>query len=146
MGSLVQPYLSIVVTTRNDNHGGDLLLRTQTFVNGLIHQCNKFDFFVELIVVEWNPPMGKPLLNEVLPQPMPTDKLCLRYIVVPNEIHRQYISNNSIPLFQMIAKNVGIRRAKGEYILCTNRRQFRRQRFCARSIKCRLFGCSNKQP
>ena len=120
MSILVQPYLSIVVTTRNDNHGGDLLLRTQTFVKGLIHQCNKFDFFVELIVVEWNPPMGKPLLNEVLPQPTPTDKLCLRYIVVPNEIHRQYISHNSIPLFQMIAKNVGIRRAKGEYILCTN--------------------------
>jgi hypothetical protein len=45
MSILVQPYLSIVVTTRNDNHGGDLLLRTQTFVKGLIHQCNKFNFF-----------------------------------------------------------------------------------------------------
>jgi hypothetical protein len=120
MSNSGQPYLSIVVTTRNDNHGGDLLLRTQTYVKGLIHQCNKFNFFIELIVVEWNPPVGKPLLNEVLPQPLSTDKLSLRYIVVPNEIHQQYISHNSIPLFQMIAKNVGIRRAKGEYILCTN--------------------------
>lgn len=120
MSELVKPYLSIVVTTRNDNHGGDLLLRTQTFVKGLIHQCNRFDFLVELIVVEWNPPADKPLLNEVLPRPLASDKLILRYIVVPNEIHRQYISHSSIPLFQMIAKNVGIRRAKGEYILCTN--------------------------
>ncbi|MEY2922957.1 MAG: hypothetical protein RL108_1583, partial [Bacteroidota bacterium] len=28
-------YLSIVATTRNDNHGGDLLKRTTAFVTGI---------------------------------------------------------------------------------------------------------------
>jgi hypothetical protein len=44
----------------------------------------------------------------------------LRYIIVPKEIHDQYVHAPSIPLFQMTAKNVGIRRAEGEFILCTN--------------------------
>ncbi|MCB0754301.1 MAG: hypothetical protein KDB98_01825 [Flavobacteriales bacterium] len=40
--------------------------------------------------------------------------------MVPNSIHETYRFADSIPLYQMIAKNVGIRRAKGEFVLCTN--------------------------
>lgn len=116
----MQPYLSIIVTTRNDNHGGDLLARTQAFVNGLLHQCRKYDFAAELIIVEWNPPADKPLLKEVLPAPSYADKLSIRYIIVPNQIHKKYLMSDRIPLFQMTAKNVGIRRARGKFILCTN--------------------------
>ncbi len=112
--------LSIVVASRNDNHGGDMTRRMRLFINGLIHQCNKFNFPVELIMVEWNPPAGQPLLNEILPKPKEGDKVSLRYIIVPEEIHRQYFHSPYIPLFQMTAKNVGIRRAKGEFILCSN--------------------------
>ena len=115
-----EPYFSIVVTSRNDNHGGDLLQRMIAFVNGLLHQSRKFSFEAELIIVEWNPPADKPLLKDVLPQPQAGDLLSIRYIIVPNKIHKQYYTGRSIPLFQMIAKNVGIRRAKGKYILCTN--------------------------
>lgn len=118
--SSANPYLSIVVTTRNDNHGGDLLARTQAFVNGLLHQCKKYQLPCELIIVEWNPPAGKPLLKEVLPAPQADDCLSIRYIIVPNKIHLRYLMSDKIPLFQMTAKNVGIRRAKGEFVLCTN--------------------------
>ena len=38
-----EPYLSIVATTRNDDHGGSLLRRTQTFVNALVAQCNRHE-------------------------------------------------------------------------------------------------------
>lgn len=114
------PYLSIVVTTRNDNHGGDLLRRTTCFVNGLLQQTRNFQLPTELIVVEWNPPAGKPLLHEVLPKPANDDFLQIRYIVVPPELHNQFRHAQTIPLYQMIAKNVGIRRAKGEFVLCTN--------------------------
>lgn len=114
------PNLSIVVTTRNDNHGGDLLLRTQTFLNGLLHLTRKFSYHIELIIVEWNPPNDKPLLKDVLPIPKKDDFLTIKYIVVPSEIHNSYRMANRIPLFQMTAKNVGIRRAKGKFILCTN--------------------------
>lgn len=113
-------YLSIVATTRNDNHGGDLLKRTTAFVTGIYDQSEKWDFPVELVIVEWNPPAGEKLLHEVLPKPKPNSKVDLRYVVVPNEVHQTYKNANKIPLYQMIAKNVGIRRASGEFILCTN--------------------------
>lgn len=114
------PYLSIVVASRNDNHGGDMLQRMNIFVAGLIHQCNKYKLNCELIFVEWNPPIDKESLSEVLPKTSINDYLTIRYILVPDEIHRQYSNSDKLPLFQMIAKNVGIRRAKAEFILCTN--------------------------
>jgi len=116
MGNL----LSIVVASRNDNHGGDMTRRMRLFINGVMHQCNKFNLQAELIFVEWNPPAGQPLLSDILPKPKDGDKLSVRYIVVPQEIHNTYLHSKTIPLFQMIAKNVGIRRAKGEFVLCTN--------------------------
>ena len=115
-----QPYLSIVVTTRNDNHGGDLLARTQCFLNGIYHQAKKFNLALELIIVEWNPPEDKPLLKDVLSRPSGNDLVSLRYIIVPKKIHDTFRFAKQIPLYQMIAKNVGIRRAKGEFVLCTN--------------------------
>ena len=116
----MHPYLTIVAASRNDMHGGNILKRMKMFVNGLIEQSNRHQFPVELLMVEWNPPAGRPFLQDVLPQPSGEDKLSLRYIRVPEEIHNRYKRGKDIPLFQMIAKNVGIRRAKGEFVLCTN--------------------------
>lgn len=115
-----KPYLSIVAVSRNDNHGGDMLKRMRIFVNGLIRQCNKFKLPCELIMVEWNPIAGEKLLHEVLPSTADQDFLSIRYIVVPNSVHQTLAFYNQIPLFQMIGKNVGIIRAKAEFVLCTN--------------------------
>ena len=46
------PYLSFVVASRNDNHGGDLLHRMQLFVTALLEQCKRFNLSSELIIVE----------------------------------------------------------------------------------------------
>lgn len=116
----MNPYISFIVTSRNDNHGDDLLKRTTTFVNGLISQSTKYNLNAELIIVEWNPPSNKPLLKDVLPSPPRGCPLIIRYIIVPNELHQTYRFHDNIPLYQMIAKNVGIRRAKGDWLLCTN--------------------------
>lgn len=114
------PYLSIVAVSRNDNHGGDMQKRMRLFVNGLIHQCNKYKLHCELILVEWNPEAGKPLLSQVLPAPPDESFLRVRYIVVPHEVHAGFAFSDRLPLFQMIGKNVGIRRAQAEFVLCTN--------------------------
>jgi len=114
------PYLSIVVTSRNDNHGNNFLQRASLFIDGLITQISTYQIQTELIVVEWNPPENKPLLSEVLPTPPKTCPLSIRYLMIPSEIHERYANSQHIPLYQMIAKNTGIRRAKGEFILCTN--------------------------
>ncbi len=114
------PYLSIVVTSRNDNHGGDLLRRTSAFMSNVFHQAKKWSLPVELIMVDWNPATDRPLLQEVLPKPCEDVPVVVKYVVVPPEEHRKYRNSDAIPLYQMIAKNVGIRRASAEFILCTN--------------------------
>lgn len=115
-----KPYISFVVTSRNDNHGGDLSKRMKIFFHGLIHQCNKFKLSCELIMVDWNSPNPNELLNKVLPPTKESDYLSVRYIIVPPEIHKQFRFSENLGLYQMIAKNVGIRRATAEFILCTN--------------------------
>jgi hypothetical protein len=87
-------YLSIVVTSRNDNHGGDLLQRTSAFVNGVYAQSLRWNLPLELIIVDWNPPSDKPLLQNVLPKPTSNCKVTLKYIIVPIELHQKY--KNSI--------------------------------------------------
>src|SRR5581483_7168350 len=116
----MQPYISLITASRNDDHGSGLIKRMRLFISGLIHQCNKHQLPFELIIVEWNPPAGKPLLHEVMPKPADGDFLSLRYVIVPPEVHETYRFAKVIPLYQMIAKNVGIRRARADYILCTN--------------------------
>jgi hypothetical protein len=114
------PYLSIVVTSRNDDHGQSLLRRMQTFVNALIGQCKRHGLQAELIIVEWNPPQERPRFIEALRWPEKTDPCQVRIIEVPPELHRRLRHSENLPLFQMIAKNVGIRRARGRFILATN--------------------------
>src|SRR5437762_1606792 len=116
----MSPYLSIVVTARNDNHGGRLLPRIQTFINALMQQCKKHHLPAELIIVEWNPPADRPPLAGALTWPDDPAYCDVRIIEVPLKLHRRYRHWQNLPLYQMIAKNVGIRRARGEFILATN--------------------------
>jgi tetratricopeptide (TPR) repeat protein/2-polyprenyl-3-methyl-5-hydroxy-6-metoxy-1,4-benzoquinol methylase/predicted O-methyltransferase YrrM len=115
-----EPYLSIVVTSRNDDHGGNLLVRMQAFVDGIFAQSAKFGLPVELILVEWNPPADRKPLAEVLSLPASHDYCAIRIIQVPPAVHQRYAHAAALPLYQMIAKNVGIRRARGEFVLATN--------------------------
>ena len=114
-----KPYLSVVATARNDNHGGDLLGRMQAFVSGLAEQCDRHRLETELILVEWNPPADRPRLIDALEWP-DTPWCAIRVLEVPHEVHAQFEHADRLPLFQMIAKNVGIRRARGSFVLATN--------------------------
>jgi hypothetical protein len=115
-----QPYISLVVTARNDNHGGSLLSRMQAFVNGWIGQCKRHGLSSELIVVDWNPPEDRPPLIKALQWPEDARPCDVRFIQVPLEIHSRFRHADALPLYQMIAKNVGIRRAHGQFVLATN--------------------------
>jgi hypothetical protein len=116
----VQPYLSVVATARNDDHGGNPLYRMQLFVDGLIAQCDRYQLPAELVLVEWNPPADRPRLVDVLHWP-PGDGWCrVRIVEVPAELHARLEHSDRLPLFQMIGKNVGIRRARGTFVIATN--------------------------
>jgi hypothetical protein len=111
---------SFVATSRNDDHGGDVLQRTQTFINSLAEQCNRHQLDGELILVDWNPPSSRVSLADVLDWPAGSRWFRAIHIVVPAEIHNELQYSMRLPMFQMIAKNVGIRRASGQFIIATN--------------------------
>ena len=115
----MEPYLSVVVTTRNDDHGRNPRGRFQAFINCLTAQCQRVGLPAELIVVEWNPPADRPPLRDALRWPA-NSLLETRIIQVPAELHGTLKHAEALPLFQMIAKNVGIRRARGAFVLSTN--------------------------
>jgi hypothetical protein len=114
------PYLSVVVTARNDDHGGNLAPRMQAFVNGLLAQCQRHGVPAELVMVEWNPPSDRPPLAEALDWSGQNEFCTVRIIEVPAALHERFQHGQALPLYQMIAKNAGIRRARGEFILATN--------------------------
>ena len=114
------PYLSVVVTSRNDDHGGDMLRRMNIFFDGIVSQCKEHRIPTELVLVEWNPPSDRPPLIEALSWPKDLGPCTVRVITVPPEVHARHKYAAELPLFQMIGKNVGIRRAKGRYVLATN--------------------------
>lgn len=115
----MKPSLSVVAASRNDDHGANLRARMQMFVDGLAEQAERFGFPVELILVEWNPPSDRPPLVEAL-RWRTSDHFQPHVVTVPGEIHRTFPHAEGLPLFQMIAKNVGIRRAAASFILATN--------------------------
>jgi hypothetical protein len=115
-----EPYLSVVATTRNDNHGGDLTKRTQTFIDGLAAQATRHRVPLELVLVEWNPPPDRRSLAEEMRWPKSTPFYRTRVITVPAQVHATLDPEFRLPLYQMIGKNVGIRRARAPFILATN--------------------------
>ena len=92
----------------------------QHFVDGLVEQCRRHDLSAELVLVEWNPPAERRPLADALRWPEEPGPCSIRIITVPRELHVRMAHAAGLPLFQMIAKNVGIRRARGEYVLATN--------------------------
>lgn len=112
--------LSVVTTSRNDDHGHRPVERTQRHIDCLYQQANEYRQEVEYILVEWNPPKDKPPITEAVDFHSDTPYWHPRIIPVSDDLHFTYPNSGRIPLFQMIAKNVGIRRSHGEFILATN--------------------------
>lgn len=114
------PYISVIITARNDNHGGNMLGRMQASLESWMEQARQYELPSEIVVVEWNPPSERPRLIDDLRWPSDPGPCRVRFIEVSPELHLSFPNAPAIPLHQMIAKNVGIRRARGRFILATN--------------------------
>ena len=94
--------------------------KNQYFIDRWAYLANKFSLSCELIIVEWNPPEERPKLIDQLKIPKLNNGLKIKFITIPNNVHKKFKNSDKLNFFQMIAKNVGIRKAEGEFILCTN--------------------------
>lgn len=106
-----KPKISLVVVGRNDNYGGDFKSRLKTILD-----WNSKLFSGEIIYVEWNP-----LPDKLLDSLWLTERYQnMRAYVVPHAIHEKYCSNPHMSMMEFFAKNVGIRRAKYDWICVIN--------------------------
>jgi len=112
--------ISFVLTARNDGYGGNLRHRVQTSIDSILKFGEQRELKGEIVLVEWNPPPGEPSLASALDWPEDLGHMSARIITVPAEIHERFPNAERIPLFEYIAKNTGIRRANGEFVLSTN--------------------------
>ena len=113
--------LSIVSTGRNDDHGGRFIDRVYASIRSISELARVRDFRFEYIFVEWNPVPDKLLIASMdhLWKPLTNPHFDIRFIIVPTEYHNAIQYSDQLPIFQMISKNIGIRRAKYDAILAT---------------------------
>lgn len=111
------PYLSIVVAARNDNYGGDFLGRFKLFAEGLARHNARHPGLFELVVTEWNPPAENGHLSEVFDWASVGQ---VRIVNVPHDLHMTVPADRRPPMFEYRAKNVGLRRSAGQFVLVTN--------------------------
>lgn len=112
--------LSFIITSRNDDHGDQPLKRLQAMIDNLAYHAKRLKARWEIVLVEWNPPVDRPGLAEMLTLPGPKNPLSIRFEIVPAEIHYALPNSDKLPLFQMIAKNAGAKVALGKFFLFTN--------------------------
>jgi hypothetical protein len=114
------PALSIVVSARHDNYGGPYVER---IVRPLEFNCSRLveaGVSFEVILVEWDPVPGVPLLSDLLPSHLPEFATLMRRFVVAPEYQAALTQNPKAGYFEYLAKNVGIRRAAAPFVLVTN--------------------------
>jgi hypothetical protein len=106
--------LSAIVVCRNDNYGGDLASRATYCLNSLI------DTFDEVILIDWNSPNNHPLLWDIKDNIQ--NKGNLKHIVITPEIASLLTNNDPHAQVcnEVLGRNIGIRRATGDYIVSTN--------------------------
>lgn len=126
------PFLSIVLTGRNDGYGRDF---TERFLRTLAfnHQTLR-DYGVahEFIFVEWSPVPGQPWLADIARDAVASlDEESFVSCLVDPKYQQALTLNPRVVFLEFLAKNVGIRRARGRFVLATNCDVFLGRHICA---------------
>lgn len=116
------PLISFVLVGRNDNYGGDFRQRLQTCVTSLHNQLVVHAMHAEIIFVNYNP-LPTPEITDFIEWPKSTDNIAVKIITVSPDNHKIFLDKTNVddvPVLEYPAKNAGIRRANGDYILVMN--------------------------
>ena len=104
---------SVILTSRDDNYGGNLYQRTTMGLTSLIENHD------EVVFVDWKTKNGEGVISNIKHKLPHTKKL--KYIQVPKEFLTEkypHISNYSI--IESIGRNIALRRTENNYIISTN--------------------------
>jgi hypothetical protein len=115
------PALSIVVTARHDNYGGDVAERILKPLQFNAQRLEEQGVSYEVVLVEWDPVPGRPYLADVVAERLPEPaRRAVRRLVVAPEYQRALTQNPHAGYMEYLAKNVGIRRAAAPLVLVSN--------------------------
>ena len=114
-------FSSIVLTGRNDGYGGDFAARFFRTLQFNHEQLTSRGLAHEFVFIEWAPPADRPLLFDEIGRELPNlnRRVCAWYIVHPNAQIALSL-NPRLEYLEFLAKNVGVRRARGQYVLTSN--------------------------
>jgi len=118
-----KPVLSLVLTGRNDNYGGDFRNRLHHCISNAHKQLKNAGIMAEIIFVNYNPVENNEPVERFLEWPESDGQVSIRIITIPNSIHQSLVADGlrkDVPVLEYLGKNAGIRRAKGEFILSMN--------------------------
>jgi hypothetical protein len=104
---------SVILTSRDDNYGGNLHQRTTMGITSLIENHD------EVIFVDWKTKNGEGVISNIKNKLPHTKKL--KYIQVSNEfLTEKYPHIANYTIIESIGRNIAIRRAENDYIISTN--------------------------
>jgi hypothetical protein len=116
-----EPLLSIVLTGRNDGYGGDFLARLVRTLRFNLRELGARGIIHEIVFVEWAPPVERPSLREALFDAAPElDPHVFAWYAVDPQYHTVLSLNPRLEYLEFPAKNVGVRRARGRFVLTSN--------------------------
>lgn len=117
-----RPQISLVLTGRNDNYGGDFRSRLQNCISNAFDQLSKAQVSSEIIFVNYNP-LSEPSIETFIDWPSSSELVRIRIITITPEHHKELVKvggRKDVPVMEYLGKNAGIRRAQGEFILSMN--------------------------
>lgn len=104
---------SVILSSRNDNYGGNLHKRTTMALASLIEHHD------EVVFVDWKIKNGEGVISSIKHDLPHTKKL--KHIQVSKEfLMEKYPSICNYSMVESISRNIGLRRAENDYLISTN--------------------------
>lgn len=111
------PYVSVVTYGRNDGYTPSYVKRVTRATTFLANQFERAGLDAEIIISEWNPPLDRPRLLEAVEVPKALKHVSIWGIIVGAEHHAGFAGARERGFHGGEAANVGIRRARGRFII-----------------------------
>jgi hypothetical protein len=116
-----RPLLSVVLTGRNDGYGVDFCERFFRTLRFNAAQLTASGIDHEFVFVEWAPPADAPRLADLVFAEIPElDRARFCWFLVDARYQDALSQRPALRYLEYIAKNVGIRRANGQFVLVSN--------------------------
>lgn len=112
-----KPYLSIVLASRNDEYTKNAIDKLSLVINYFLYKCYKYGIENEIVLVDWNFVLGKQKLKEVINIRKDLLVYPMKIVEVDQSYHKKYLGWDKYGFHNGVAYNIGIRRAKGDFIV-----------------------------